>query len=80
MIESWLIECTFCEQEREADYKNGDFICRKCGKAHDAGDTSAYNPAEAKYYRNLYQGAKIAGMIPDPEFEGDREQMRRERW
>ncbi len=81
-IGDWIIQCRFCQIEREATYNVnlGEFTCTKCGAVHDEEDTTVFNKEEALYYSKLFLGAKVAGMMEEPEFKGDKEQQRRERW
>lgn len=77
----WIIGCRKCDTEGPASrLEDYTFRCLNCNTIWEEESASIYNVAEANHFKNLYRGAKIAGMIPELEFEGDREQQRRERW
>lgn len=80
MNDIWIIFCRDCEEERQAEKVDGGYKCNTCRKTWDEEDVAAYNPLIVELYRQQYYGAKTAGMIKESEFEGDYEQMQRERW
>ena len=79
MADRWVISCISCDDQREAYYNPEDYglTCVVCGRTYYGDDTTAINLTEAEYYHQSFRGAKVAGMIPEKEFEGDREQMKR---
>lgn len=78
---TWIIGCRKCDVEGPASrLEDFTFRCHNCGTIWEEEGTSVYNVLDVTHYKALYHGAKIAGMIPELEFEGDREQQRRERW
>lgn len=79
-MDEYLMWCPNCKDQYEAIKLNPDFECINCHNVYDMEDGRVINVTDAKRYQQEFQGAKVAGMIPEKEFEGDREQMRRERW
>lgn len=62
--ERYSIECRVCEDTRFLTYSGGDYTCTVCGKVYDA-ESGVVDNIEAQYYYQLYQGAKIAGLIKE---------------
>lgn len=80
MVKDWVLVCPNCDRESAVDMgEDYSFTCPYCDTVYGSEDGFAYNRNEVENYRRSYMGAKIAGMIPEKEFEGDREQRETER-
>lgn len=78
----YLIQCPICEGDQYPAHKTYDneFMCHNCNTIFSEGDIVLINIEDVERYKMEFRGAKIAGMIPEKEFIGDREQMKAERW
>ena len=52
---------------------DGRFMCMNCYAAFDPDQISIVDLDEAEKYKQEFEGAKIAGMLSEPEFEGDKD-------
>lgn len=82
-MDTYSVNCAECEDRHEATYiGRGLWVCNNCRTSYDEESGQIVNETTANYYRSLFNGAKIAGIIPEREWfrKGDKEQMRHERW
>jgi ribosomal protein L37AE/L43A len=81
-MDKYSVNCSQCEEEGPATMLE-EYIwqCDNCGTTYDEESGRIVNETEKAYYSALYIGAKVAGILnTEPEFQGDKEQMRTERW
>ncbi len=62
--------CPECEDYRDLVYaaESGSFSCIECG--HILYDEDGILDAEEyEYNRDIYRGSKLAGLVPDPDWD-----------
>ena len=67
-MDKYSVNCANCEGEWGATMIEADlWRCNNCGYFTDAESGRITNETEKAYYHELYIGAKIAGMIDEPD-------------
>jgi len=81
-VSNYRIECPACGGYYPArKMVDGGYMCLNCYSAFEqTGELIVVDLDVVEKYRKEFIGAKIAGMIKEKEFEGDREQMKQEKW
>ena len=76
-MDRYMVSCVKCEGEWGATMiEKGLWRCNNCGYFTDGGRIT--NVTEKEHYHQLYIGAKIAGMIDEPDVPRERK-IQRER-
>jgi hypothetical protein len=69
----FTVNCRNCEDECSATQIEEDlWRCNSCGYLTDSESSRIVNETQREYYKNLYIGAKIAGMIDEPDVPRER--------
>ena len=64
----YTVNCTNCEDEFSATLIEDDlWSCDNCGYLYDSECGHITNETEKEDYYKLYKGAKIAGLINEPD-------------
>jgi len=67
-MDRYTVSCVKCEGEWGATMiEDGLWRCNNCGYFYDAESARITNETEKEHYHELYIGAKIAGMIDEPD-------------